>query len=141
MIKKELIVPTGTITNPFKTDKMGANGNHRAESGNQKQVPLDSTTRMNLGRRDAHTKLLILDIIHKPLYSLERVNSLFHLNFNSLIVSVLNSNISMGHKKLKSFKTKSNFGTPEFTDGTLICRRKPYNLHTTHNSQLTFLIV
>ena len=37
------------------------------------KVSLELTTRMNLGRRGALAKLSILDIVHKPLHSLERV--------------------------------------------------------------------
>ena len=33
------------------------------------------TTRMNLERQDARASLSILDIVHKPLCSLERVNN------------------------------------------------------------------
>ena len=35
---------------------------------------LELTTRMKLGRRGARAELSILDIVHKPLHSLERVN-------------------------------------------------------------------
>ena len=37
------------------------------------KVSLELTTRMNLGRGGMHAKLSILDIVHKPLRSLERV--------------------------------------------------------------------
>ena len=37
------------------------------------KVSLDHTIRMNLGMRGARTKLSILDVVHKPPHSLERV--------------------------------------------------------------------
>ena len=37
------------------------------------KVSLELTTRMSLGRRGARAKRSILDIVHKPLRSLERV--------------------------------------------------------------------
>ena len=41
------------------------------------KMSLELTTRMNLGRRGARAKLSFLAIVHKPLHSLERVNSIF----------------------------------------------------------------
>ena len=38
------------------------------------KVSLEPTTRMNLEMRGARAKLSILDIVRKPLHSLERVN-------------------------------------------------------------------
>ena len=40
------------------------------------KVLLELTTRMNLTRRGVGAKLLILDIVHKPCHSLERVNAI-----------------------------------------------------------------
>ena len=37
------------------------------------KVSLELTTRMNLERRGVRAKLSILDIVHKPVHSLERV--------------------------------------------------------------------
>ena len=41
---------------------------------NTSRVSLELTTRMNIGRRGARAKLSILDIVHKLLCSLERVD-------------------------------------------------------------------
>ena len=65
------------ITNPLKTDKMGANGNLRLclkskpQTKSLSKVSLELTSMINLGRRGARAP--ILDIVNKLLGCLEIV--------------------------------------------------------------------
>ena len=44
------------------------------------KVSLELTTKMNLARRGASAKLSFLDIVHKPLHSLEKVKEMMRMD-------------------------------------------------------------
>ena len=79
--KKRSIVPAGTTINPCKTDKTAENGNPgQCLSGNHKQ----SVTRTYHRDEPRKGRLSILDIVHKLLRSLKRVNQWVQYNKNNM---------------------------------------------------------